>query len=119
MTKAERFFYDNAGISYHPSTETMEQGRQRTARELASAEAEARDEGISFDWDHDPDMDSSTFFSGELVWPLWVCRMYNADGEIIGYIGGVDFGIDGSPWNNAYKRVVEAELALDVVVSRQ
>ena len=34
MTKQEQFFYDHAGWSYDPKTETPEQGRERCAKDL-------------------------------------------------------------------------------------
>ena len=38
LTVDQLFFYENAGYSYDPKTETPEQGRIRCARDLADAE---------------------------------------------------------------------------------
>jgi hypothetical protein len=115
MNKSETFFYDHAGYSYHPATETPEQGRIYCATQYAKAEAWARDAGLSFAWFQDPEIDSSDFSDEEPAWPLWECLVYNEDGEVIGALGGVDFGRDGSPRGDHYRRVVEAELALEAM----
>lgn len=110
MNAAERFFYDNAGFSHDPATETVEEGRTRCAKLLAAAEARASAEGYSFEWDVD-DLDSSEWSDDPEPWAQWVCVMRDPDGEIIETLCGIDFGRDGSPWGNPYRRVVEAELA--------
>jgi hypothetical protein len=38
---------------------------------------------------------------------------YDVDGNVINSLGGVDFGLDGTPHASHYRRVVEAEIALD------
>ena len=50
---AERFFFEHAGYSYDPATETPEQGRHRCAVALAEAEAWAKDVGVAFSWEDD------------------------------------------------------------------
>lgn len=55
MNPIVKFFYDNAGYSYDPATETAEQGRERCARELARAEVYGRSEGWRAVWRDDPD----------------------------------------------------------------
>ena len=59
-----QFFLKHAGYSYNPKTETLMQGRIRSARALAKAEREAR---------------------------------------------------DGEPWGDPYRRIVEAELAIEAL----
>lgn len=114
-----QFFLKHAGYSFNPQTETPMQGRIRCARALAKAERQARDQGFSYSWSIDPDVDSSDFGDnldngvlGE-PWKLWQCAMYNADGRIVASLHAIDFGRDGSPWSDPYKRVVEAELAME------
>lgn len=111
LNPAERFFYENAGYSYNANVESAEQGKRRCARELAAAETWARDAGYSFRWEVDPFFDSSEWSDDPEPWAQWMCTMHGDDGEIVQHLGGVDFGRDGSPWGNAYRRVVEAELA--------
>ena len=111
-TEAYRFFYEHAGWSYHPDTETEAQGRRRCARALAKAESEASAKGYAFEWRPDEECDSSEFSEGD-PWGLWVCLMRAPDGGVVGCLGAVDFGLGGEPWGNPYRRVVEAEIALE------
>ena len=113
MTTAYNFFLANAGYNYNPKTETEIQGRRRCAKGLAKAETWARDQGYSFSWRVDPDIDSSYFSNKRPAWPLWVCDMYGPEGEHVSSMYGIDFGRDGSPYGDSYKRVVEAELACE------
>jgi len=113
MNPNETFFYEHAGYCYGPG-QTPDEGRRECAAELAAAEHFALEAGIRFRWDTDPDTDSRDFSDEPDPWPLWVCVAYNADGNIIQSLGGIDFGRDGSPWSAPYApyaRVVEAELA--------
>lgn len=50
MNLREKFFYNHAGFSYDPKTETPEQGRARCAKLLAKAEEFAIEESIRFEW---------------------------------------------------------------------
>lgn len=113
LVSAAQFFAKHGGFSYMPEKETPEQGKQRCADALAVAEQSARDGGFSFNWSIDPHCDSSEFSEDAPAWQLWQCAMYNADGQIVNSLHGVDFGRDGSPFGSAYRRVVEAELAID------
>lgn len=108
------FFYQHAGHSYDPKTETKAQGRWRCARALANAERWASESGVSFAWQVDPDCDSSEFCDEKPAWPLWCCIARDADGKVIGSLGAVDFG-DGEPWGDNYRRVVGAEIALEAM----
>ena len=110
LSPAARFFYDHAGYA-HGLDETPEQGRIRCAMNLVAVEGIAREAGMSFSWDIDPNIDSSDFDDSPDPWPLWVCIAYSCTGEIVGSRGGVDFGRDGSPHSNDYRRIIEAELA--------
>ncbi len=110
LTTAERFFYKHAGVAYTPAIETEEEGRIRGARALAAAEAWAGREGYSFEWIED-ERDSSEWSDDPEPWAQWVCLMHAPDGIICDSLSGIDFGRDGSPWSDPYRRVVEAELA--------
>jgi len=111
LTTDEKFFFDHAGYSYGKG-ETKRQGRERGARALAQAEAKARQGGFSFVWQIDPDTDSSDWSDDEPAWRVWQCCMLNPEGRIVDSLHGIDFGRDGEPWGDPYKRIVEAELAL-------
>ncbi len=109
------FFYEWAGYSWDPKTETQEQGRARGASELADAERIAREAGASFAWSIDPDIDSRSFSTRRPVWQLWQLIVHAPDGEVLTALGGVDFGRDGEPWGDPHRRVCEAECALEVL----
>jgi hypothetical protein len=113
MDESVTFFYMNAGWGYMPGEETPEQGHERGARELARAEYLAYNRGFTYRWSVDPGTDSSDFSDGRPPWALWQCAMYNRDSRIVASLHGIDFGRNGEPWGNNYRRVVEAELALE------
>jgi hypothetical protein len=102
---------EHAGWSYTPGRETKRQGRARGARSLAQAEAHARDAGWFYRWEIDPDSTSKDFNDEKPAWQLWQCALFSADHRTLGSLCGIDFGRDGEPWGQSYKRVVEAELA--------
>ena len=121
-----RFFMQHAGYSYDPKTETPEQGRRRCARSLADAEMRARDAGCSYQWEVDPHARSSDWIADHEdggkyrdPWITWQCCMHDAEGEAIASLGGIDFGRNGSPFGSPYKRVVEAELALESLTEKE
>lgn len=114
-TSPEQFFYDHAGYSYDPKRETPEQGRRKCARLLARAERKGSEAGLSFEWQHD-DITSDEFKSSGSPWRLWACVCRSVDGEILSSLGGIDFGRDGEPWGDTYRRVIEAELALEAKI---
>ncbi len=109
-----RFFYNESGYSYNPKTETREQGRMRGAKALAKAEAHAKDVGYIFEWGYD-DVDSSEWSDETPPYAQWICIVRDANGEVLASLGGIDFGRDGEPWGDPYKRVVEAELASEAI----
>jgi hypothetical protein len=107
-----RFFYDHAGWAYDPQTETPEQGRTRGARRLAAAERLARYRDLSFRWENELGwIDHVTEFDCYDVEPTTceVCICFDEDGEVLASLGCID---DATP---EYRRVVEAELALEVL----
>lgn len=128
MNPVEQFFYDHAGYSHDSTKETEEQGRQRGALLLASAERWARETGYAFQWDIDHDASSADWLDknedgGEYhdPWRVWSCWMRDTQGNVTQALHAIDFGRDGEPWRDPYRRVVEAKLALaewhDVVKS--
>lgn len=111
MTKAEQFFYDHAGFSYDPKTETEEQGHERCARELAKAESWASAEGYRVEWREDPEgcigcdcgSEDCACSTGEYHEVL-VAILYDAEGAAVASLGSIC-----GPTRD-YRRVVEAEL---------
>lgn len=114
-----KFFYDHAGSSYNPKTETEEQGRIRGAQALAKAEAFAAEQGFIFSWSQDEDgcigcdcgSEDCACASGE-PHDCRVCVMYDASGEdVLASLGSI------CEPSKEYCRVVEAELALEAMPS--
>lgn len=103
------FFAEHAGYSYDPATETPKQGRLRCAAELASAAMRAFEDGCSFEWSVDPD--GARYYDGESA-TEWACVMRNSSGAVCGSLSGIGLG-ESDPWSDPYRRVVEAELALE------
>jgi hypothetical protein len=121
-----QFFLKHAGYSYDPKTQTPMQGRVQGARRLAAAERKARDVGYSFQWSADPSCLSSDWIADDEdggrncdPWHTWQCALRGTGATFQGSCGaslhGIDFGRDGEPWGNPYRRVVEAELALEAL----
>lgn len=115
LTPAQQFFFEHAGWGYDPSTETKEEGRTRGAIALAAAESEAREKGYSFEWGICPLGDSSDFSDELPAWSLWACICRNSEGESVSNLHAIDFGRDGTPWGSTYRRVVEAEMAMEAL----
>lgn len=113
MTKAEQFFFDNAGYSVAQG-ETQEQGHERSAKQLAQAEAWAGENGYYFAVESDADADESFMddepqeYQDEWRGTAWWCAMYDSDDKLVDSLGGC-FG------HSDYKRVVKAELALEAM----
>lgn len=108
------FFLKHAGYSYDPKTETPQAGRSRCARQLAKAERDARALGYTFEWDDDPDgrddsdedvetCESCVCLDGE------VGADEDRNSHILAVLGGI---CDAT---REYRRVVEAELALEAL----
>lgn len=111
---AAYFFYYHAGYAYDPKTETPEQGAWRSARRLARAENLARDhESARFEWDYDPDIDSSDFDDEHPIRPCYICKVY-VDNNQVANLGGIDLDPDLG-LNDPYCRVIEAELTLEAL----
>jgi hypothetical protein len=110
------FFLRNAGYSYDVNTHTLKQGRAENARKLVKAERDARALGYTFEWEEDSDgcigcdcgSPECACSSGEPHECL-ICLMYDVKGircQSLGSICGA---------TREYRRVVEAELALEEV----
>ena len=113
---AYAFFRKHVGFSYDPKRETPTQGRRRCAQELAKAEAAASEQGISFVWEADVDgcigcdcgsrdCGCSTGTPHEVLG----CIAYALDGTQLGSLWGI------CEPSREYKRVIEAELALEAI----
>lgn len=107
LTEQETFFYRNAGYSYDPKRETAQQGRERTARDLAHAETMLRRGPYFVTVERSTEAyDGCTPYDG----PVWDVRLWSVGDsdtpELIGACGGVACE-EFSP----YLRVVAAELA--------
>lgn len=107
MDRKVKFFYDNAGYSYGPG-ETAEQGRARCAEELARAERWAWENDAIFCWDNDSDDCGD---GDETPETREYCLMY-LDGECVASLYGI------ADADDAYRRVIRAELALQVMAER-
>ena len=113
----QEFFFTHAGFSYDPKRETKDVGRWRCSVALAEAEDVARRAGANFDWEDDWSLGVShaEFYSDE-AYPsndgepdsCESCTLV-LDGEVLASLGCID-GADSD-----YRRVVEAELALEVI----
>lgn len=111
------FFLKNAGYSYTPGTETPKAGRSRCARELAKAERDAAALGYYFEWCNDWDgcigcdcgEDSCSCSTGEPHECL-VCQIFPPESESC----AASLGSICEP-SREYRRVIEAELALEAL----
>ena len=117
MTKQEQFFYDNAGFSYDPKTQSPDQGHIATAKALAAAETWLLTEsGYSFGESPDPDSDESFMgdksqeYRNQWSGKAWVSVIEDEYGTVLACLGGC-YG------DSKYKRVVRAELALELIPS--
>jgi hypothetical protein len=125
---AYQFFLRNAGYSYNPATETKIEGRRRCAKALAAAEQWAEAEGLEFVWEDDPDTTADDFEFPEdkahvsehgavgciLYRP---CPQHGTDckhAEHLGSLWGITESLNNSE-RDAYRRVVQAELALEAI----
>lgn len=106
---AVEFFHENAGWGYNPATETPEEGRMRGARLLAEAEAWAREVGLRFDWRDDWDVDHVAEFDCYEDEGPTTCESAAAwlGRTVVAALGCIDDATD------EYRRVIEAELALE------
>jgi hypothetical protein len=126
MTKQERFFYDQAGYSYDPKTETEKTGRERGAKHLAQAETYAREQGWYFQWEHEQERPENVLgkrctkrkcndpkcpnvhYGANSEWLC--CILFDEpEGKVLSSLGMIE-----EP-SREYRRVVEAELAWEAM----
>lgn len=104
-----KFFYEQGGYSYDPKVETEEEGKLRVACDLALAERWARRAGITFAWSDDPDDcgdgDEAPTVREQVLATLATPGQTDALYASLGSIGDA---------TDDYRRVVEAELALEL-----
>lgn len=105
------FFLQHAGWSWQPQTETEDEGHGRSARELAQAELWANTAGaLVFEWEDDPDYDGDDG-------PAYGClARRQGQRDVLASLWDITFTNDSPvPGRDPYCRVVEAELALDIL----
>lgn len=124
---AVQFFWTHAGYGYDPKTETRAAGRLKCAKRLALAEEWARD-NVEALWVDDGEADRSHFTDEyqDDGRPFFGCILNakphecpTCKQEIKGEsasLWGIDLGETGTECPE-YKRVVEAELALEMMPS--
>jgi len=110
LTEAEAFFWANAGWSYMPGQETPEQGRMEGAKRLAAAEQWLKDEGGNATWEVDQVHDREECNYVCCVAVCCECGRKCCCGERSAVLGGID-----AEEEDNYRRVVEAELALELM----
>jgi hypothetical protein len=111
----EQFFNDNAGYNFDPKTETKEEGRIRCAKSLAKAAEDAGLIGIEFKWDYDDGADWSRMDEAEKAKAHLIewCLATNPLTKQTASVSGI-FDADEN-----YRRIVEAELALELLEAAQ
>jgi hypothetical protein len=115
MIERERFFYEHAGYSFDPKTETAEDGRARAARQLAAAETWAERVGVEYRWEDDWGIGSHREFFGE--GSAYEDREPETCEAVVAYLSGRAVGslgcIDDADAN--YRRLIEAEIASEAM----
>jgi hypothetical protein len=99
LTPDEQWMYDHAGYSYGQG-ETPEEWHVASAKRYAAAEKWLRTSGLHFSTMPDADADADESW--------WVGMLHDFDGRLVASVGGC-YGDDD------YKRVIRAELALEVM----
>jgi hypothetical protein len=114
LSKDERFFYDHAGWSYNPQTESKLAGHMNSAKQLAEAERQVRNLGWRFDWQDDWTVGSHTAEYGKDCGEPETCEsciVYSEVGTILASLHCIDDA------DHNYRRVIEAELALEALAN--
>lgn len=102
MTKQETFFYNHAGYSWDPKTENQDQGRRRSAENLAMGEDWYAGQPLEFNTTLDEDEPGT-----------YIAALHHAiTGEALQCLGGID-----SEPGDAYYLVIRAQLALELQAS--
>lgn len=114
MTTNQQFFMQHAGWSYDPSAETPDEGRARSALELAQAESWAAVAGVEFTWEDDWTCDHVAEFDCYDVEPT-TCEgcIASVNGDHKASLWCID---DATP---EYRRVIQAELAYEIKASAE
>jgi len=115
-SRAVAFFMKHAGSSYMPGKETRAQGKRRGAARLAKAEKEAAARGWTVEWDHEqvPDLSWASEADREDIDEVLMAVLKDEHGNVLESLGNITFGRN-SMENRNYRRVVEAELALEAL----
>ncbi len=127
---AYHFFLSRAGYSYNPQTKTRMQGRIDGAKRLAAAEKWAQASGVVYVWMPDEDCSEDDFEFEEDKQHIREhgavgCILYRPcpdhgteckHAEVLGSLWGITESLDNRE-RDAYRRVVEAELASDAMPS--
>lgn len=118
-TGAILFFFEHAGQSWPSgaSDEVKALERVKNAQAYALAEFWAWEQDYTFEWTQD-EVDSSEWSEERPAYAQWQCAMRSDSHGCVQSFGCIDFGRGVEPWGQAYKRVVEAELALEQAFSR-
>lgn len=105
-SKAAAFFYEHAGYSYNPATETAEDGRTRCAEKLARAEEISARRGwyVRIHDDHDGPMEDDVDSIGRVERGEAVClgvTLQDETGRTMASLWGIV--VRGDPWANGYR----------------
>ncbi len=111
IARSVAFFIEHAPYSFNPTVETREAAQHRGAQRLVDAEAWALDIGIRYEWQEELCPDRSGI---DHLGAVWLCLAWQGS-KIVASLGGIDLGPEGEPWNHSEGRVVEAQLALEVM----
>jgi hypothetical protein len=108
LTRAEAFFYQNAGFSQ--GNESVQEAIVRCAKELARAEAWAQEVNVIYRWEDDDEPAEYQDETGEWYSSPAVVCLAKLHGEVIASLGGI---IESKNNRQAqdYCRIVQAELA--------
>lgn len=107
LTPDEQFFFDHAGWSHNPKTETSEEGHIRCAVALAAAERRLMVHANAWcEWAEDTDGVSDLRTDRE-TYTTCECACIRIDGIVVASLGCIVDATDD------YRRVFRAELALE------
>lgn len=124
------YYFEYAGYSWNPATQSEFAGRLIGAQKLARAVQwfnSLPDGSLEFEWDYD-DLTSEEFSDEEPFYPLWTCILWDYRRVTIrkkgkrvaaASLGGIDLGRDGEPRDEEghYSLTVEAELILQAMTA--
>lgn len=109
LARAVAFFHEHAPYCWDPARETEADGRLRTARRLAAAEAWLEATESERDWREE----ETAAGDDEGTWVvIYSCTVRTPHGDAS--MGGIDLDPDGFA-GDTYRRVVEAQLALEIM----